>query len=86
MFNNWCTDTEASRAMLGFAIQRLLEARFFGRHAKENPASGRVMKKLGFVYQKDGTYSSFDGARTFDCKEYILEANRITSQGTGLLR
>ena len=64
--------TEASRAMLDFAIDTLHETRFFVCHAKENPASGRVIEKLGFVYQRDGVDTSFDGKRTFETREYLL--------------
>ena len=46
---------------------------FSCRHAKDNPASGSVMRKAGFVYQEDGSYTSFDGTRTFACAVYSLD-------------
>lgn len=64
--------TEASKKILEFAAEELGATRFFGRHAKDNPASGKVMEKLGFVYVRDSTYSTNDGARTFASKEYEL--------------
>lgn len=64
--------TEACRAILDFAAQTLGVREFFSCHSKDNPASGRVLEKLGFVYQKDGLYKSFDGTRTFDAREYSL--------------
>lgn len=32
-----------------------------GRYAKENPSSGNVMKKIGFVYEKDIPYECNEG-------------------------
>ena len=64
--------TESAHAMIDFAVKELKQTRFFARHAKENTASGIVLKKIGFIYLKDGTYSSFDGKRAFESKEYVL--------------
>ncbi len=64
--------TEASRAIVDFAAKRLGVASLYGTHAKENPVSGKVMEKLGFIYQSDGKYSSFDEKRFFECREYLL--------------
>jgi len=64
--------TEVSSAFIDFAVRKLNQTSFLGRHAKENPASGRVMEKLSFVYKKDEEYSSFDGKRIFECRKYIL--------------
>ena len=64
--------TEAAAAIIEFGRTVLGQKQFFCCHAKENPASGRVMTKIGFVYQQDGTYTSWDGTRTFDCREYLL--------------
>lgn len=67
--------TEASRRILDFAIEELGIKEFLARHAKGNPGSGKVMEKVGFAYQKDGSYSSFDGLRSFESREYILRIN-----------
>ena len=37
-------------------------------HAKDNPASGRVMEKCGLHFDHDGEYSRFDGSETFQAK------------------
>ncbi|MCL1824192.1 MAG: GNAT family N-acetyltransferase [Oscillospiraceae bacterium] len=70
--------TEAGRAMLDFVVNELNQTEFFGTHAKENPASGRVMEKLGFIYQKDGEYTCFDGVRVFQSREYLLKVRKET--------
>ena len=41
-------------------------------HAADNPASGAVMRKAGFVYHHDSVYHKFDGAEV-PCKVYLLE-------------
>jgi len=45
--------TEASRAMLDFGFASLALHRIMARHLSRNPASGRVMQKLGM--QAEGT-------------------------------
>jgi hypothetical protein len=47
-----------------------------GGHAKANPASGRVLEKLGFVYQKDSIQPHIDGQRFFGSKDYLLELTK----------
>jgi len=68
---------EASKAILEFATRKLRKSDFFACHANENPASGRVLEKLGFIYKSDCSYSSFDGKRVFDSREYFLTAGGI---------
>ena len=63
---------EASKEILRFAADELGATEFFATHAKDNPASGKVLEKLGFVYKSDGEYSSFDGKREFKSCEYFL--------------
>jgi len=53
--------TEALKRVLDFAVDELNLTEFVGRYAKENPASGNVMKKLGFQYEKDIPYECNDG-------------------------
>lgn len=53
--------TEAMKKVLKFAVERLKLSEIVGRYAKENPASGNVMKKLGFIYEKDIPYECNDG-------------------------
>ena len=64
--------TEAAREIVRYALEDLGQTQLFCCHAKENPASGRVMEKAGFVYQQDGEYSKLDNSRHFETKEYIL--------------
>lgn len=64
--------SEAVGAILQFGKMQLRIHRFFGRHAKENPASGRVLEKNGFLYVKDSFYKKADGSRTFHSREYLL--------------
>ncbi|MBO4927900.1 MAG: GNAT family N-acetyltransferase [Clostridiales bacterium] len=52
--------TEAARAMIDFAFTTLHQTQLRGRHNIENKASGNVMKKCGFVYERD-------------CLDYMLE-------------
>lgn len=54
--------TEAMRKVVDFAVELLGITEIVGRYAKENPASGNVMKKLGFEYEKDIPYECNDGA------------------------
>ena len=70
--NNGYT-TEAMRAILDFASGALGLKRITGGHAKENPASARVIEKLGFVYDRDDVTAHVDGVRFFDSKEYYLD-------------
>ena len=65
--------TEASKKIIEFGIQELKQTKFFCCHAKDNPASGRVMMKVGFKYQKDAIYYSYDKSKKFEAKEYLLE-------------
>lgn len=56
--------TEAMKEVIAFAAEELHISEIVGRYAKENPASGNVMKKLGFQYEKDIPYPCNDGAVT----------------------
>lgn len=43
--------TEAARAVLGFGFDELLLNRIQARHLTRNPASGRVLQKLGMRFE-----------------------------------
>lgn len=45
---------------------------FCSSHAVDNPASGRVMEKIGMKYWRDGTYKCHDG-RVFEARFYVLD-------------
>lgn len=64
--------TEAAKVIIDFGINELNQRRFYCCHAKDNPASGKVMTKVGFRYQRDGVYSSWNQERKFESKEYLL--------------
>jgi hypothetical protein len=64
--------TEAGKAMIDFAFNQLKQTTLFVCHAKDNIGSGKVIEKLGFVYQGDGEYSSLDGKEIFESREYLL--------------
>lgn len=53
--------TEAMKAILDFAKEKLQLREVVGRYAKANPSSGNVMKKLGFQYEKDIPYECKEG-------------------------
>lgn len=65
--------TEAARRILDFAIEDVGLRRFFAYHAIANPASGNVIRKLGFAFQKEGTFISEDGNKTYPRLEYFLD-------------
>jgi len=67
--------TETATAIMEFAVEELGKTQLYACHANENPASGSILKKLGFVYKGDGEYSSFDGKRVFQCKEYFYNCS-----------
>ncbi len=62
--------TEAVKAILNFAITVLNENEFVAWHASENPASGRVLEKCGFLYEKNEIHTKFDGITSFESKMY----------------
>lgn len=65
--------TEALKCMMDFLVNEVGVKHFIAKHAVENPASGAVMKHVGFAYSKNGRYASFSGLREFECCEYILD-------------
>ena len=65
--------TEAAKAILEFAHKELGQKEFMAQHAVENPASGAVMEKCGFVYEKDGQNTKFDGVTTYNTRCYRLK-------------
>lgn len=64
--------TEAMKKILEYAKTHLHLTEVVARHAVENPASGKVMKKLGFLYTKDIPYECNHGKHIYNGKEYIL--------------
>lgn len=64
--------TEAAKAMIEFAVKELNQKEFIACHAVENPASGAVMRKCGFVYEDNEIHTKFDGVTTFEAKKHRL--------------
>ncbi|MCL2696607.1 MAG: GNAT family N-acetyltransferase [Oscillospiraceae bacterium] len=64
--------SEAMRAAIDFAARELGAVRFYGRHSKDNVFSGKVMEKLGFIYQKDGETAKIDDSSISPSREYLL--------------
>ena len=64
--------TEAMQEIIKFAKEELKIKDIMGRHAKENPASGKILEKLGFTYIKDIQYECNRGRNIYEGKEYIL--------------
>jgi len=64
--------TEAMQEIIKFAKEKLRIKDIMGRHAKENPASGNILEKLGFTYIKDIQYECNRGRNIYEGKEYIL--------------
>ena len=63
--------TEALKAVVNFWFRNTDGSWLVCCHAAENPASGRVMEKAGFVYDHDAEYHKFDGTPV-PCKCYAL--------------
>ena len=63
--------TEALRAVVEYWFENTDSNFLTCCHAADNPASGKVMEKAGFVYHHDAIYHKFDGAPV-DCKSYLL--------------
>lgn len=64
--------TEAARAMIRWAYDTLGARDFCTSHANANTASGNVIHKCGFQFERFGQYSRFDGSETFDASFYTL--------------
>ncbi|MDO5521091.1 MAG: GNAT family N-acetyltransferase [bacterium] len=64
--------TEAMKAAMDFAIHSLKVHEFVAAHAIENPASGRVIRKLGFHYEGEIEYICNGGNIHTTGKKYRL--------------
>lgn len=65
--------TEALKKVMTFLIDEVGIKKFKCVHAKLNPASGKVMQKVGFKYIKDGYFESYDKTKRYDSKIYYLD-------------
>lgn len=66
--------TEAARAVIGFAFRTLRLHRIQARHLTRNPASGRVMQKLGMTYEGTMRESVRKGGKFEDLALYAVLA------------
>ncbi len=64
--------TEAMKAVMEFAINTLHVKEVIATHAIENPASGKVIEKLGFVYEREVEYICNGGTIHTTGKQYRL--------------
>lgn len=71
-WNNGYT-TEALKCVMDYLINDIGIKKFICSHAKQNPASGVVMQKVGFKHVKDDYFETFDKTQKFDCKVYYLD-------------
>ena len=65
--------TEAAKAIVDFVIEELGEKQMVAGFMIDNDASGRVMEKCGFVYEKNEVGVKLDGKTKFDSKRYRLK-------------
>ena len=74
-WNKGCT-TEALQTVVEYWFKNTDSNFLTCCHAVDNPASGKVMEKAGFVYHHDAVYHKFDGTPV-DCKSYLLTRERF---------
>ena len=71
--------TEALQAVVDFWFGQVGGAFLTCCHAVQNPASGRVMEKAGFVYHHNDVYHKFDGTPV-ECRCYLLMKERYDNR------
>ena len=64
--------TEAAKALVAWAYHTLGARDFAANHALANTASGNVIRKCGFTFERYGQYSRLDGSETFEAAYYSL--------------
>lgn len=67
--------TEASHRILDYAIGKLKIEQFVAFHAVDNPASGRVLEKLGFTYHEENLLVGSNGSKTLSCRKFFLDVD-----------
>lgn len=72
--------TEAARAMIDWAYDQLGARDFAASYATANAASGHVLRKCGFQFERFGRYSRFDGSETFDATFVTLHMDEGREQ------
>lgn len=64
--------TEASKALIRWAYEELGVHDFMARHANANHASGNVIKKCGFQFERYVKLEKYGGNEAFDATYYRL--------------
>lgn len=64
--------TEAARAMLAYGFEKLGLKRIQARHMESNPASGRVMQKIGMTYEGTLRQSTYRFGEFHDLHMYSI--------------
>lgn len=64
--------TEAAKALIQWAYDQCGARRFMARHATANVASGKVLRKCGYQFERYGEYSRYDGSETFPATYYSM--------------
>ena len=64
--------TEASKALIQWAYEELGVHDFMARHANANHASGNVIKKCGFQFERYVKLEKYGGNEAFDATYYRL--------------
>lgn len=71
--------SEAAARVMDYAKNEVGLTRFVGVYALDNPVSGRILRKLGFVPQYEGVYHSYDGKREYVCSVLYLDCESAAS-------
>ena len=73
-FDDWGKGytTEGMKALIDHAVNVYGARCFEGECAKENVGSGKVLEKLGMVYDHSSSYDKNDGSVTFESDVYIM--------------
>ena len=64
--------TEICKKVIEYARAHYDVKRIEGTFAQDNPASGRIMEKLGMTYREDTEYEKFDKSASFKAKIYEI--------------
>lgn len=71
--------TEATKCMMNYLINEVGIKRFEAAHARENPASGAVMRKVGFRFVEDTYFEKFDKSAIMESKKYYLDIDGLST-------
>ncbi|WP_435102902.1 GNAT family N-acetyltransferase [Arhodomonas sp. AD133] len=69
--------TEAARALVRFAAQSCGVRELSARHVTRNPASGRVLRKVGFVHRDQSVAACGYRQNVEPIENYVLETRNI---------